>query len=234
MVVITQHDEQSLEPSTEAVSDNLIDPGKVIVVKAGRQSCDGLNEVVGTEAAGRRAGWSSGEGRPGTITLDAVVPAGIRVPVHGPQLVQNGDPHLGLEGDLVPEAHSLEGSRQLNGAVVTKKPGKEVPDLLGRVVRVHLDVVRCGASGALPERVGDEEHLKIKAGTIGMKNQPNVVGNLLLDSCGPLLVRHTGQPGQSLEDKPVLLVPVLDPIIELSVHGNLNRNLLMQTVMAVF
>ena len=66
-----------------------------------------------------------------------------------------------------------------------------------------------------------------------MKDQIDVIGDLLLRCGWPLLVGQTGETGNTLDDKPVLLVPVLDPVVDLSVSGGLARDLLLKTDMPV-
>ena len=211
--------------TTETVPDRLIDPGKVLIGEVRRERSDRLDEVVGAGSGIGRSGWSGQKSQPRVVSAHLVGPTRIGFGKAGPELMEDADPNLGLEGDLVTKADPFEAWWQLVGTVSAKEAGEDVPELLGGEVGVHPNVVKGGTGGAHLEGVGHIQNFEIETGSAGLQHQIDDVGDLPLDGTGPLFVGDAVEAWQALNDDPVLLVAILNPIVELSVNGNLGCNL---------
>ena len=70
---------------------------------------------------------------------------------------------------------------------------------------------------------------EIESGASRVENELDRVSDLALDSLWPLLTGNVGQPWQPLDNHPVLVVPVLNPIVELCIPGHLGVDLTLQS-----
>ena len=53
MIIIVENHEEGLKLSTEAITDNLVDPSPVLIGEHCRKGRNGLDEVVGAETQTR-------------------------------------------------------------------------------------------------------------------------------------------------------------------------------------
>ena len=78
------------------------------------------------------------------------------------------------------------------------------------------------------------QDLKVKTSAGCIKHQFDAIGDLLLGSVGPLLVGDSCEPWQTLDDKPVLIIAILDPIAEFCVDSYLGGDLLLEPNVMIF
>ena len=72
------------------------------------------------------------------------------------------------------------------------------------------------------------QHLEIETSSISLKNELSSIGNLFLDSVGPLLASDVGQMWQALDDNPIFIILVPHPVIELGVNCDLRISLALK------
>ena len=110
---------------------------------------------------------------------------------------------------------------------MSEKGRKNVSNPTSTIDRIESNVVKGGAGSGELEWVDDENHLEVHPGAVEVEDCLDAVGHLAANSVGPSLARDA-QPRQTLNDDPVLVVPVLDPVVELGIDSDLARDLLMQ------
>ena len=117
--------------------------------------------------------------------------------------------------------------------MITKETGKQFPQPLGGVDGVHLDIVGGGPGRVWPKWIGDVQDLEVESITISLKDELDRVGNLFLDCSGPLLTRHIGQMRQTLDNDPVLVVLVTNPVVKFGVGSLLEIDLMLESHVTV-
>ena len=112
------------------LTNHLVDVGQVLVGELGTECRNGLDVVVGLRAIIRGSRRVGGEQRSGikTFHLERRSRVG-RLPV-GTQLTHHLDPNLGLNGDLVPDAHTFQLRWTLERAIVSDETSKEITNAL--------------------------------------------------------------------------------------------------------
>ena len=183
-----------------------------------------MNEVVGAPTSVGRTWWDKDQGWPGIKAANLKRGPGVRSLVADTELTQNGNPDLGLEGDLVSDLDTLQRSWQLNSAMMAKEARKEIPDLLGGVRRVHLDIVQGRALVGTAEGVEHVNDLEVEPDAVRVQHQLDHVGHLPARSIGKILPRDI-EAWKASDHEPVLVVSVLEPVIELGVNCNLVADL---------
>lgn len=200
VIIVLQHDEQSLELSTKAIADDLIDLDEVLLAERGRKTSDGWDEIVVTGATVGRTRGSYRDLGPSIIAADVVNGPWVHVLEALPELPKNGNPDFRLQGDLVPETHTLEGWWKLDWPTVPEKAREEVSDLLGGVEGVQLNVVGGRACLPLLEGVNHEQDLEVDSGAINLQDELETISHLPLHGCWPFLAGEAGQAWEPLEN----------------------------------
>ena len=229
MIVVIEDDEQRLQLAPEAITEDLKDLDEVLIGEIGRKSRNGLDKVVRSRPGPFGAWGNSDEKWTRIESLDLERGALIGPLIDVSELTHDLDPDLGLQGDSVPDADALQPRGTWDGLVVSVEAGKQLSDRLRRVDGVHSDIVGGRASVRLLEGVGNVQNSEIESGTSRVEDELDRVSDLALDSLWPLLTGNVGQPWQPLDNHPVLVVPVLNPIVELCIPGHLGVDLTLQS-----
>ena len=221
-----------MELSRLLIGDNLEDLGEVLVRKRGRKNRHCLHERIGaltTVGVLRRDG---DQNRTGNEPLHLVERARVRLGVDPAELMQDGDPDLGVRGNLVADRDPLQWRWASQRTVMPKEAGEQVPDARTRMHRIHPDIEGRWAAGLESMRVGDVQNLKVQVGTIGMQDELDDVRDLPPRVVLP--VTAVVQARQAGDHHPVLLGAVDHPVRELGILSCLDIDLPLETTMTVF
>ena len=109
------------------------------------------------------------------------------------KLPQDGNPNLGFDGDLVPDAYPLQRWGALERTITSDEAGEHLPHLRSRIDRIHPDVVQSRPIGQVPSRVAHVQHLKVQATLITVDDDLDDVGDLLPGSILPIAAGHVSQ-----------------------------------------
>lgn len=142
VVFIVQDNEQLTQLAAIVVANNHENLGQLLIREVGRKRRNGLDVAERPDTGIWTSGWWLNH-QEGTRfePLNLVVPTGIVHEVPLPELPQDSESNLGIQGDLVPKAYPVETRRPLDWIPASEKAGIGLTDSLGNLSRVQLNVV---------------------------------------------------------------------------------------------
>ena len=121
-----------------------------------------------------------------------------------PELLQDGDPDPGIQGDLVLHTDRLQRWRLGNRIDSAEEGRVHIAKALRGLDRIHPDVEHWHALLAL-QGVDGEQDLVVQVHAVGLQHHAEHLVDLLLDSVLPLTLALNGQTRQAQDGEPILL-----------------------------
>ena len=193
------------------------------------QGGDCLNEGVPSWPTG--TAWRScDQNRSCVMTMSLEATSLIGILVDAAELTHDGQPDLGVEGDLIPDGDTLEVRRTSIGPA-REEEAELVPDLSRIVNRRHLHHVTDVGILATPGGVGDEDNLQVLP-----KKLLDGGANVATGPGLPLLRGQVGaiDAGETGNDKTVLESKILVIVSEFSIDSSLVLEGTIRSAMILF